>query len=112
MACESTSRSPNHAHLSRAGQILTQALTPGTLYLVPVTLGGNNVEHVLPADVIHTARELDTFIVENEKSARQFLGLIKTAKPIRELNLLTLNEHTAEKELPALLAPLLNGRNV
>lgn len=91
---------------------MTQALTVGTLYLVPVTLGGSNVEYVLPANVIHTARQLDTFIVENEKTARQFLGMIKPAKPIRELNLLTLNEHTAEKELPPLLAPLLNGCDV
>jgi 16S rRNA (cytidine1402-2'-O)-methyltransferase len=91
---------------------LTQAANVGILYLVPVTLGGNNAEHVLPIDVIHTARQLDTFIVENEKTARQFLGMVKTAKPIRELNLLTLNEHTSEKELPPLLAPLLNGRDV
>jgi len=90
---------------------LTQVLA-GTLYLVPVTLGGSNLEYALPANVIHTARQLDTFIVENEKTARQFLGMIKPAKPVREVNLLTLNEHTAEKELPQLLAPLLNGRDV
>lgn len=91
---------------------MTRALTAGTLYLVPVTLGGSNVEHVLPANVIHSARQLDTFIVENEKTARQFLSIIKPAKPIRELNLLTLNEHTTEKELPGLLVPLLNGHDV
>ena len=70
------------------------------------------MEYVLPANVIHTARKLDTFIVENEKTARQFLSMIKPNTPIRGLNLLTLNEHTAEKELPMLLAPLLSGRDV
>lgn len=79
---------------------------------MPVTLGGSDLEFVLPASVVHTARRLETFIVENEKTARQFLGMIKPAKPIREINLLTLNEHTAGKELSSLLAPLLDGHDV
>lgn len=84
----------------------------GTLYLIPVTLGDDIYEGVLPADVVGIARVLDTFVVENEKSARRFLGAIKTIKPVRELELLTLNEHTVDKELPALLAPLLAGKDV
>jgi len=87
-------------------------LKPGTLYLIPVTLGGDDIESVLPANVVDIARQLDTFIVENEKSARKFLSLIKPAKPIRELTLLTLNEHTGSKELPSLLIPLLQGLDV
>ncbi|HYD33237.1 MAG TPA: SAM-dependent methyltransferase [Methylophilaceae bacterium] len=84
----------------------------GTLYLIPVTLGGDNLDVVLPKQVVDVARQLDTFIVENEKTARHFLSLLKPAKPIRELSLLTLNEHTSTKELPDLLAPLLDGRDV
>ncbi|HYG31411.1 MAG TPA: SAM-dependent methyltransferase [Methylophilaceae bacterium] len=87
-------------------------MKPGTLYLIPVTLGGDDIETVLPANVVNIARQLDIFIVENEKSARQFLSLIKPAKPIRELTLLTLNEHTGSKELPSLLMPLLQGHDV
>ena len=86
-------------------------MKPGTLYLIPVTLGGQ-AEAALPAHVLGIARQLDTFVVENEKSARQFLGEVKTAKPIRDLTLLTLNEHTTDKELPALLAPLLAGKDI
>lgn len=80
--------------------------------MLPVTLGADNLQQVLPLEVIQLAQTLDTFIVENEKTARRFLGLIKTAKPVRELTLLTLNEHTSDTELPALLAPLLAGKNV
>lgn len=87
-------------------------MASGTLYLIPVTLGEDNAEQVLPSDVIHIARSLDTFIVENEKTARHFLGSIKTLKPIRELMMLMLNEHTADKDLAALLTPLLEGKNV
>ncbi len=84
----------------------------GILYLIPVTLGDDCPERVLPMEVMHIARSLDTFVVENEKSARRFLGAIKTDKPVRELTLLTLNEHSADKNLPALLAPLLAGKSV
>lgn len=84
----------------------------GILYLIPVTLGDDNLAKVLPTEVMAIARKLDTFVVENEKTARHFLGLFKTEKPVRELTLLTLNEHTSDKELPALLKPLLAGLNV
>ncbi len=87
-------------------------MSAGTLYLIPVTLGDDNIARALPSDVVSIARGLEIFIVENEKTARRFLGTIKTSKPLRELTLLTLNEHTAEKELPALLAPLLAGKDV
>ncbi|MEZ0238595.1 MAG: SAM-dependent methyltransferase [Methylophilaceae bacterium] len=84
----------------------------GTLYLIPVTLGDDAIGKALPPDVVSIAQKLDTFIVENEKTARRFLGAIKTHKPVRELTMLTLNEHTTDKELPALLAPLLEGRDI
>lgn len=84
----------------------------GTLYLIPVTLGDDMVQHVIPDYVLNVARKLETFVVESEKSARHFLSTIKTIKPVRELNLHLLNEHTDMKVLPDLLAPLLAGQNV
>ncbi|MDP1765780.1 MAG: SAM-dependent methyltransferase [Methylotenera sp.] len=84
----------------------------GTLYFIPVTLGDDNISKALPPEVVSIAKELDTFIVENEKTARHFLSTIKTHKPVRELTLLTLNEQTEDKQIPALLAPLLAGKDV
>jgi 16S rRNA (cytidine1402-2'-O)-methyltransferase len=84
----------------------------GTLYMVPVTLGDDNLSYVIPTDVIQLVKGLEYFVVENEKSARRFLGSVKTNKPVRELNFQLLNEHSAEKDLPALIAPLLAGHNV
>ena len=86
--------------------------TLGTLYLIPVTLGDDMVQHVIPDYVLNVARKLEIFVVESEKSARHFLSTIKTLKPVRELNLHLLNEHTDIKSLPDLLAPLLAGKNV
>ena len=84
----------------------------GTLYLIPVTLGDDNIDQVLPVNVLNIARQLDTFVVENEKTARHFLSTIKNNKPVRELRLLTLNEHTQDKALPNLLQPLLDGQDI
>jgi 16S rRNA (cytidine1402-2'-O)-methyltransferase len=84
----------------------------GTLYLIPVTLGDDCHVPVLPADVVNIARRLENFVVENEKTARRFLGSIKTLRPVRELIMNTLNEHTQDKDIPTLLAPLLAGRDV
>lgn len=84
----------------------------GTLYLVPVTLGDDNITSVLPPDVVAVVQKLDAFIVESEKSARHFLSAIKTIKPVRELSLNLLNQHTEDKEVSALLKPLLAGIDV
>ncbi len=84
----------------------------GTLYLIPVTLGDDNIAQVIPANVVTTAQKLEHFVVESEKSARHFLSAIKTAKPVRELTLHLLNEHTDDKTIPDLLKPLLAGQDV
>ena len=88
----------------------------GTLYLIPVTLGDDSIaqqiNHVIPPNVVAIAQKLEFFVVESEKSARQFLSAIKTAKPVRELTLNLLSEHTDEKTIPDLLKPLLAGQDV
>lgn len=84
----------------------------GNLYMVPVTLGDDNLSYVIPAEVMKLVQNLEYFVVENEKSARRFLGSVKTNKPVRELHFQLLNEHSAEKDLPALIAPLLAGHHV
>ena len=85
---------------------------PGTLFLIPCTLGDTPPEQVLPLHVIEVARKLSHFVVEQPKSARQFLAALKPGKPIQSLHFATLNEHTASNELPDLLAPLLAGHDV
>jgi 16S rRNA (cytidine1402-2'-O)-methyltransferase len=85
---------------------------PGTLYLIPVPLGNSPLETVLPEHTRRMASGLDTFIVENAKTARLILKQIGTATPLQELTLMALNEHTRANELGALLLPLLAGKNV
>ena len=87
----------------------------GTLYLIPNSLGPGALDEVLPASVRQTTAKLDYFIAENAKTARAFLKLVSTThplgKPLQEIEIRELNINTAASELPALLAPLLAGRN-
>jgi len=85
---------------------------PGTLYLIPCTLGDTAPEQVLPQHVIDVARKLSHFVVEQPKTARQFLSALKPEQPIQALHFATLNEHTAANELPELLVPLMAGHDV
>lgn len=84
----------------------------GTLYLIPCTLGDTPAEQVLPQHVINVARKLSHFVVEQPKTARQFLSALKPEQPIQSLHFATLNEHTAAKDMGELLAPLLAGHDV
>lgn len=85
---------------------------PGTLYLIPSTLGESALDAILPEQVRAIAVRLDTFVVEHPKTARAFLKQVGTLLPLQQLNLLVLDEHTPETELAALLAPLLAGKDV
>jgi 16S rRNA (cytidine1402-2'-O)-methyltransferase len=87
-------------------------MTTGTLYLIPCTLGDTPVEQVLPQHVIAAARKLKHFVVEQPKTARQFLSALKPEHPIQSLHFASLNEHTDPKQLADLLAPLEAGEDV
>jgi 16S rRNA (cytidine1402-2'-O)-methyltransferase len=87
-------------------------IKPGNLYLIPCTLGDTPAEQVLPQHVINLARSLQHYVVEQAKTARQFLSALKHEHPIQSLHFATLNEHTGANELTTLLAPLLEGHDV
>ena len=94
-------------------------LMPGTLYLIPNTLGPHDASdalaHIIPTEVQQITARLDYFIAENAKTTRAFLKLIGTgntlAKPIQEIRIAELDVNTEAKALPALLAPLLAGQD-
>jgi 16S rRNA (cytidine1402-2'-O)-methyltransferase len=83
--------------------------TRGTLYLIPVALGGDNAHALIAPDTIDTARGLRTFIAENAKSARGFLKAIAHPGPLQELKIHTLDEHT--RNVAPFLKLLLSGED-
>ncbi len=84
----------------------------GTLYLIPVPLGPTPPQGSLTASVLATIRPLTHFIVEQAKTARAVLKAAGTDRPIQELHLAELNEHTKREALSELLAPLRAGIDV
>ncbi|WP_434516343.1 SAM-dependent methyltransferase [Dechloromonas sp. ARDL1] len=84
----------------------------GTLYLIPVPLGPTPPQDSLTPATLETIRPLSYFIVEQAKTARAFLKAAGTNKPLQELQLSELNEHTKNEALTELLAPLLAGNDV
>ena len=83
----------------------------GTLYLIPVALNESAALEAVPPATLAVARKLDTFIVENAKSARHFLKAIGYPCPLQQVRFHVLDEHTREAGLDALLAPLLAGED-
>jgi len=81
------------------------------LYAIPTPLGGAPAD-ALPVSALEKIRTLESFVVENPKSARAFLSAVKMPRPLQELSLATLDEHTAPRELAALLEPLREGRSL
>lgn len=84
----------------------------GRLYLIPTTLGDNEPLEVLPIKVKETINKIDTFIVENEKTARRFIKRISPEKSQPSLHIFHLNKFTDEADLPSFLNPCLNGVDV
>lgn len=89
---------------------------PGTLFLIPNTLGETEaLASVLPEQVQHITSQLDYFVAENAKTARAFLKLVNAnhplAKPLQEITISELNVNTQAAALAGLLAPLLAGRD-
>ena len=80
-----------------------------TLYLIPSNLAEGDPRLVLPASAVAVAATLDHFVAERARSARAFLKALGHPKPLREIAIEELNEHTPADRIPALLAPLNAG---
>jgi 16S rRNA (cytidine1402-2'-O)-methyltransferase len=84
----------------------------GRIYLIPVTLGGDDFQKVIPEKVLSLTRQLRFFIVEDIRSARRFLRLIDKQFPIDDTEFFELNEHTDESDIDHYLEPALKGSDI
>lgn len=89
------------------------ASRPGRLFLIPTPLGDTaDAVRVLPAATLAEVARLDRFVVENAKTARAFLKSAGTARPLQELQMDELSEHTPPEAIPGLLSALQAGHDV
>ena len=84
----------------------------GALHLIPVGLGEAPVERWLPAEARALAGKLDLYIAENAKTARAFLKLIGTERPLQEITIHTLSDKADARQIEAWLEPLREGRDI
>ena len=84
----------------------------GRIYLIPVTLGGDDFLKVIPEKVINLTIKLRFFIVEDIRSARRYLRMIDKKFPIDDAVFFELSEHTGESEIEHYLQPVLNGSDM
>jgi 16S rRNA (cytidine1402-2'-O)-methyltransferase len=87
-------------------------MAAGTLYLIPTPLGTSTLAAVIPQEVQQRVRTLDYFVAENPKAARAYLKQVGTSKPLQQLNIATLDEHTPHAAVAELAAPLRAGLDV
>lgn len=85
---------------------------PGTLYLLPVTLGESSWQAYLPQSTRDTACRLLHFVVENAKTARAELKRIGHPQPLRELAIEQLPEKPTAADIDRLLQPLREGIDI
>jgi 16S rRNA (cytidine1402-2'-O)-methyltransferase len=85
----------------------------GTLYLIPVTLGNNEMmSRVIPEDNHLILHKLRYFIVENVRTARRFIRKTNHPLPIDEMQFFELNKHTPEADVSSFLQPLEQGQDM
>ena len=87
-------------------------MNKGTLYLIPVPLADNDPDDVAQANLKRRVALLTIFVVENAKTARQWLKWYGHPAELRQLTVLELKELDGAAEIDSYLAPLLQGKDV
>ncbi len=84
---------------------------PGKLILLPNLLEETLPhETILPPSVSTAVHAIEGLIAESEKSARRYLRRFLSHEDMNRKQLKLLNEHTKDTDLPALLAPIVEGK--
>ncbi len=87
-------------------------LPKGKLYLIPVGLGGENPQNLLPSYNSIIIETLDEFIVENIRSARRYLRSIGYKKDFATVVFHVLDKHTSDRDIPGFLDSAKQGTNL
>ncbi|MFO7978125.1 MAG: SAM-dependent methyltransferase [Bacteroidales bacterium] len=84
----------------------------GVLYLIPSSLGGDDVDDIIPRRNKALLNQLDEFIVENLRTARRFMRSAGFTNSFDQVNFHLLNKHTSATELGGFLEQALKGKNI
>ena len=84
----------------------------GSLFLIPVPLSENAAAKSFTPYLENTINEIDTYIVENEKTARKFLKEAGLKRPQSELIIHDYGKHKRNTSLNPFFKELMSGKNV
>ena len=87
-------------------------MSTAKVYLIPSLLGTSPHERVLPTYNLEIIRSINTFVVENEKSARKFIKQVCPEKIQADLELYILDKDTDAHELFELVKLLDQGKTL
>jgi len=75
----------------------------GKLYLIPNSLGSDDLNRVIPPYIKEVINTIEHYIVENIQTAAKFLKLAGINKPLRELTFYVLNAKSKESDITTYL---------
>lgn len=84
----------------------------GTIWLIPNTLGGEQLNDILPIGSIEKSIELRCFAVEEIKSARRLLRKMDREFPIDDCVFYEMNKRTAPELLQKMITHVKNGNDL
>lgn len=82
---------------------------PSALYLIPVSLGGNDLNRVLPSYNKEVILSIRHFIVEEVRTARRFLKQVDRSIDIDSLTFYPIGKHSDPSQVASYLSPLRKG---
>jgi len=83
----------------------------GKLYLIPNTLGSDDLSRVIPPYIKEVINTIEHYIVENIQTAAKFLKLAGINKPLRELTFYVLNAKSKESDITSYLDETEGGKD-
>lgn len=86
--------------------------TKGKIYLIPTTMGGENIDLVAVPFIKEIINHIDNYTVENVKHARRYLRQLGIDKNIGELSFFELNKRADLTDLPQFIGQALEGKNI
>ncbi len=87
-------------------------MTKGNLYLIPTPLGDTGFEQGMPASNLHLLKGIDTFIVEEIRTARRFLRKSGYTTDFDTVIFYLLNEHTPDSGAATMLEKAMSGQAI
>ncbi len=87
-------------------------MNKGTLFLIPSTLGGENIAELFPPIIREIVCKTNYYIVENQKSARKFIKLICPEKNQSELKIFQLDKHQKSLGIDDFMQNIKQGHNI